>query len=311
MNKKDAALFKVLANELAEINKNKIPLPGINNSNSRDVFIKQIVDSVRRVDYIYRIRSRGISSNRCDPLNSSFDPIRAAILKYRRNNIDEAIWLIFLSTHFGKHLQHGWLLMRDLYSGLDNNNIWTWERICANTPDFVNWFNGNYGRLRGAFGNHRKYESIRPGTNRNLIVVISSYIDWVGPNISHASLIEDVEEQCDSDPYKMFSYLYGSLTKVVSFGRTARFDFLTMLGKTDILNVIPASPYLRGATGPLTGAKLLLSGRKTASTKVSKLEEMLGVINDELSIGRMGMQVLEDSLCNWQKNPMAYGRFRG
>jgi len=311
LNSNDEILYNILADELAGINDGITHLLGINNINSRNAFIRQIIDSMRRIEYIDRIKERDISADRCDPTNAHFDPIRAAILKKREGNIDEAIWLIFLSTHFGKHLRYGWLRTRDLYSGLEENNIWSWDRICKNQSDFADWFNINYASIRGAFGNHRKYESIRPDTRRNLIAVISSYIGWVGENNSHTDIVNNATEKCESDPKLMFLYLYNSLSNVVSFGRTARFDYLTMLGKTSMFDIVPGSPYLKGSTGPLKGACLLLTGNRESNIEIATLEEMLHAINNNLSIGAMGMQVLEDSLCNWQKTPSAYMRFRG
>ena len=289
MNSKCKTLYDNLANELAKINDDITPLPGINRTDYRNTFIRQIIDSVRRIEFIYRIKERDISADRCDPTNEHFDPIRAAILKKRENNIDEAIWLIFLSIHFGKHLSHGWLMTRDLYSGLEENNTWSWDRVCKNKSDFDDWFKAHYASIRGAFGNHRKYESIRPDAQRNLNKIVSSYINWVGENHSHIDLINNAPEQCQADPKFMFQYLYNSLSDVMSFGRTARFDFLTMLGKTDMFNIIPGSVFLKGATGPLKGAKLLLTGNRDADIDTATLENILDAINNKLSIGIMGM----------------------
>jgi len=219
--------------------------------------------------------------------------------------------LIFLLTHFGKHLKYGWTRMSDFYSGLEVDNTWSWVRTCNNKSEFDYWFNNNYQLIRGGFGNHRKYMSIRPNSNMNVIDVISSYIEWVGTNNSHADLINNVTKLCVSNSTEMFHYFYNSLNSVVSFGRTGRFDFLTMLAKTGVVDIVPGYAYLKGATGPLTGAKLLLTGNRASSINISALEGSLSSINDRLSIGIMGMQVLEDSLCNWDKSPNIYFRFRG
>lgn len=311
MNSKDKFLYNTLTCELANINNHITPLVGINNVNSRNTFIRQIIDSVRRIDYIERIKTRDTNANTCDPYNEYFDPIRAAIHKKRENNSDEAIWLIFLSTHFGKHRRHGWLRMRDLYGGLEENNTWSWDRVCSNQSDFSDWFNANYTSIRGAFSNHRKYESIRPNAQRNLIRIISSYISWVGASNSHEDKINTAASECNSDPNLMFHYLYNSLSSVISFGRTARFDFLTMLAKTNMVDIIPGSAYIKGSTGPLKGTNLLFTGNRISRLGIPELEERLNMINENLSIGVMGMQVLEDSLCNWQKTPNTYTRFRG
>ena len=69
------------------------------------------------------------------------------------------------------------------------------------------------------------------------------------------------------------------------FGRTARFDYLTMLAKLGLANIAPGSPYLIGATGPLKGARLLFGFSGPPSrldTLTTKLGSHLG-----LAIGRV------------------------
>jgi hypothetical protein len=44
--------------------------------------------------------------------------------------------------------------------------------------------------------------------------------------------------------------LYSGLNAVISFGRTAKFDYLTMLKKTGLLEAEPGHAFLNGATGP-------------------------------------------------------------
>jgi len=59
-------------------------------------------DARSLVDERYQARVE-MSPNRANPDSDLFDPERAAILHARSGNYDEAIWLIFLSIHFGKH----------------------------------------------------------------------------------------------------------------------------------------------------------------------------------------------------------------
>ena len=61
---------------------------------------------------------------------------------------------------------------------------------------------------------------------------------------------------------------------------------------------------MAGATGPKRGGELLFGTQKDAAT----LDRWLVELNTELDVG---MQVLEDSLCNWQKSPHRFVRFRG
>jgi hypothetical protein len=94
----------------------------------------------------------------------------------------------------------------------------------------------------------------------------------------------------------------------VGFGRLAKFDFLTMLGKLGIAPIEPGSAYLSGATGPLSGARLLFGGNADAKLNARELDVRLVRLDNYLNVG---MQVLEDSLCNWQKSPRKFISFRG
>ena len=121
-------------------------------------------------------------------------------------------------------------------------------------------------------------------------------------------LVNEALEKSGRDSKKTFDYLYESMAAVKRFGRTARFDFLTMVGKLTLANIEPRTTYMEGATGPFAGGCLLFSGSNTRRFERPVLEELLVELGTELSVG---MQVLEDALCNWQKEPGRFRRFRG
>ena len=129
-----------------------------------------------------------------------------------------------------------------------------------------------------------------------------------GPPRTHQDLIEDAHREARGDPRRAFDHLYRSMQAVRRFGRTARFDYLTMVGKLGLAQIEPGSAYIQGSTGPVVGARLLFAGRKDADLSASDLDEWLVELDIELEVG---MQVLEDALCNWQKSPMRFQRFRG
>jgi hypothetical protein len=68
---------------------------------------------------------------------------------------------------------------------------------------------------------------------------------------------------------------------------------------------------MQGATGPLSGARLLFGGKITAKLGWSDLDAWLVELEADLDVGIHGMQVLEDALCNWQKSPKRFKPFRG
>ena len=283
-------------------------LPGINNSQNEDCFILQIIDSVRRIRYVKLISKTVHSPMISNPNNPAFDPLKAAIWHRNQGNINEAFWLVFLATHFGRNSRTKWNLVKDVYSGLTNNVVWNWENICLNTNAFLEWLDANQDVLksRGKVGNHRKYQSLgaynRSGTGN----AITSYINWIGANHEHQELIDIALQANENDSKRTFRYLYYSMNSVMSFGRMAKFDFLTMVGKLGLIDIEPDSTYMTGATGPVIGARLLFGRNVNNNT----FEEWFAELEEHLGL-EFGMQVLEDAVCNWQKNPALYIHFGG
>ena len=224
----------------------------------------------------------------------------------RAGRLDEAFWLIFLATHFGKHPTHGWRRLRDVYSGLGAGN-WSWERTSADPDAFRSWLRDSGDRIGGAFGNHRKYASLRTDSAQGTAAVVQSYIDWVGPARSHGMLVANLVRAGGNDPHSIFDHFYHSMN-VTQFGRLGKFDFLALVGQLDLAPISPGSAYLKGATGPLMGARLLFGGDRNARFRASMLDDWLRILEATLEVG---MQVMENSLCNWQKSPGHFIHFRG
>lgn len=287
----------------------QVDAPGLEDPAAISSLARQLIESRRRIEFVAIVDSRSIAQQRADPASSAFDPIRAAILFKRQGDIDEAAWLVFLSTHFGHHLKDHWTLVRDVYGGL-SKEIWTWHRVSTDVAAFRLWLDVNQGTLRGGdgvkrrFGNHRKYTSLDAWKSNATGDAVSSYVSWVTSFGSHSAMFQTALDQAEGDGTLAFDELYGSMSAVASFGRIGRFDYLTMIGKTRIAPISPRGPYLSGSTGPLQGAKLLFGGGKSTS-----VYESLGILLGN----RIGydMQMIEDAICNWQKSPLEFIPFRG
>ncbi len=282
-------------------------LLGADTDATRRSLAEQIVDSVRRVDFVRVVRERGVSSVRADPDSGCFDPIRAAIYHNRIGDVDEAAWLVFLSTHFGKHGRSGWSLPLAVYRGGGAGERWTWARTSQRPEDFRAWLHDNQGRLRGigAFGNHRKYVSLDAKKPVGTGAAVSSYVRWIKSAGDHRTKFTEVRQATTPFSEAMFfDRLYNSLGAVTSFGRMAKFDYLTMIGKTGILAIEPGKAYLTDATGPLNGARLLFGRNASAHTLEDYLVDLAALLG-------VGQQVMEDSICNWQKSPVRYRAFKG
>jgi hypothetical protein len=286
----------------------KRPLPGIADEIPSSVLVEQILESIHRIKFVQVMSHRDVSERRADPNDELFDPLKSAILHQRRGEIEEAYWLVFLFVHFGKNPKGGWRFAREVYGRLGEGERWDWANTIADPAGFRVWLQDHQAQLKrpgvpGGFGNHRKYESLNGDAPTGTGAAVESYVAWVNPPRSHQDLVRQALEDAHGDPKDGFERLYQSMEAVTRFGRTARFDYLTMLGKLGLAAIEPGSTYMQGATGPVKGATRLF-GVGT----ISELDEWLVELDVVLKVG---MQVLEDALCNWQKSPEEFIPFRG
>ena len=306
----DRALAHQLDHKLNIIHHTTHNLPGIQPLERRNTFLAQVVESIRRVRYVGVISERDVSERRADPSDDLFDPLKAAILFQRQGELDEAFWMVFLFVHFGKHSRSGWQYIRQVYGCLgDVQHRWDWNTTSADPKAFREWLDIHQDQIRvpgipGGFGNHRKYQSLDAYSDVGTGAAFETYVQWIGPPRTHIELIEQALDRRNQSPRDTFRYLYVSMNCVASFGRMARFDYLAMLGKLGLAAIEPDATYMQGSTGPLVGARMLFGlqfGAAQLDQKLIELEAQLGV----------GMQVIEDALCNWQKSPDVFVPFRG
>ena len=304
---RDFLLERDLINKLATFQQ-IIPLPGIAGLPERERKKKQKDKRKRRVQYVTMIRNKSNSPTCVDPTIGGFNPIKAASYLNANGNQEEACWLIFLTTHFSRNKFSGWQLVQDVY-GMRGNGVFDWHQACQSPQALGQWIDQNEHILKargGNFGNHRKYQSLSANhTGRT----ISSYINWIGPANLHSIKFAQLEPN-EHNPKVRFRAFYNSMVQVYGFGRTGVFDYLTMMGKLQLIDVEPDSVYMTGATGPYTGGQLLFTGSSASTISRGQLDQMLTALDDHLGIS-FGMQVLEDALCNWQKQPAQYAYFNG
>lgn len=294
-----------IIDKLEEHSLNRVFLPGVADEKARTTLSWQVVASIRRQDYTRLRINREISKNRLDPSHNWFDPELAAVLLSRSGNTDEAIWLIFLASHFGKHQKHGWERLKFVYCG--DGTKWTWERTSKNLNEFKVWLDRVGHDVPGAFSNHRKYESLGAYNNAGTGTVVGSFIDFVGAGNTPSSKFSALTREGGNDPHSIFDHFYSEFS-VKRFGRLGRFDFLSLVGRLNLAPIEPGIAYLAGATGPKKGAMLLYTGDTDGTELVDILESNLKLLGNDLGVG---MQVMEDSLCNWQKSPQQFVNFLG
>lgn len=285
-------------------------LPGIADPAYREGLIDQIIDSEQRVVYFERLRVRSLDPAAIDPRTSAFDPLRAAVIHANNGSYDEAVWLVFLFVHFGRHRVAGWRYVRDIYGRLGDGGLWDWPSISSDPIGFRYWLDAHQLDLVAApgprgFSNHRKYESLNAWEATGTGAAVESYVHWVlSGGGDHAVFFAQFDFLAPAD---RFDALYRSMSAVTRFGRIARFDYLTTLLKLGLVELDVPHSYLVGATGPLRGAQLLLRGQiGEGSARV--LQDELRVLS---AVTGIRGDVLEDAVCNWQKSPDTYQRFSG
>lgn len=311
MRPREAQFHQQLLQGLQDCHQREVPLPGVQDPIRRDVYLRQLIDSIRRVRFVSVIASRDIHPDRADGLKPMFDPIRAALLHYRAGNFDEACWLAFLFVHFGRHPLSGYRYTREFHSALGQLAPWTFNAVMADIPGMRNWLDQNEQHLRRGnsrgFGNHRKYLSLSGSKKNGTGDAFETYVRWVRAHGNHANLFATALQGSGNSPEEAFEWLYRSMQSVASYGRIGRFDYLTMLQKLGFANIRPGRPYLDASTkGPNQGARLLLEDGRPLP--FAELERRVQVIGRYLDVG---MQEMEDSLCNWGKNPGVYKYFKG
>lgn len=311
MRPRETELWQQMSDGLQNCHQNAFPLPGVRNDVQRDVYLQQLVDSIRRVQFVRVIAGRPIDPRRADGLSPMFDPIRAAVLNRRQGQFDEACWLAFLFVHFGRHPVSKYRYVREFYSALGQRPAWSFSAVANDIAGMRAWLDANEDYLRRGsnrgFGNHRKYLSLSGSKSNATGHAFETYVRWVRAYGDHEGLFAIAAHHAEGSPAKAFEWLYQSMRSVASYGRIGRFDYLTMLQKLGLAGIRPGRAYLDASTrGPNKGAKLLLE--RTQPLTTSELERRVGIVGDYLGVG---MQEMEDSLCNWGKKPGVYKYFKG
>ena len=292
-----------LAKELGAA-KTALGLKGLPDQATIDTLALQFVASLRREDYYRLVQAKAVGADRADPNGTFFDPERAVAHHMQQGNVDEAGWLIFLMTHFARPLS-GWQRLKDVYGRLGAGR-WDWATVSADPNAFYAWLGANWQAIGGAFGNHRKYESLNPAASRPMRRAVADYLAWIG-QAGHAAFFANAVRAAGNDPHTIFDHLYRSLV-IRSFGRLAKFDYLSLVSRYGLAPIEAGSAYLDGATGPGRGARLIIDGSATSSTSNAAAQRKLDALDGTLKVG---MAVMEDALCNWQKSPKKFIHYLG
>jgi len=263
----------------------------VNRILARQGAVPPLEEKERFVEALLRaVRQREVVSKHWSRITGHDDIIALIHDGQASGDMDEAIWRCFLAAHFGRPSARGDNQIQSasrFLCAFRKAPFWMWTRISKHPEALHEWLfecADDLETLR--YGRHRKYESQKP---EFISSVIESFVSLANEYRSPMGLIT-VNEGESSDE---FDVLYRRLRPLKQFGRTGRFDFLILLLDLGLISAEPRSCYLRGATGPLKGAKKLWGKRSP-----KELDEMAAELSERLDVSPI---VMEDALCNWQK----------
>lgn len=258
----------------------------------------QMIDSISRVNIfkIYLERARKAESETLSYFHTS-NPFTLA--QRSSLTLETRVWHSYVATYFGKSNSSKWNLFYKA-TFRDDNSLITLEYILGNKDEYFNYLRSLNFFGNGNFSNHRKYTKKSLDGEKG---VLSSF-NFVLDNI-HLYVTGTIVP---------FDEVYRSARSIPNFGRMAAFDFTCNLCKCGLNVEEPESMYQTHSTGPLKALNdiLILSGVDNApkSLQVSLGDELLKWFKTNSDIYMLA-QVLEDTICNWQKSPKSHIRFFG
>src|SRR2546426_12391672 len=135
------------------------PLPGLQSRESLERFVRHLMRSQAKL----RVQRGRHFKGSTDPSERDFHPLRTIVRYFDAGNRDEAIWLAFLTIHYGQDVPQS---VRLFYGKLGRGR-WDWETLRQNPDAMRNWMRQNRSLLkRLRFGNHRKRRINNPDHER-------------------------------------------------------------------------------------------------------------------------------------------------
>lgn len=261
-----------------------------------NILARQSYDSIRRIEIYktYKVRAE----NAFNEDRTFFDTSNPFVLAQRPDlNIQNKIWVLYLATYFGKSEDSGWELFNR--SSFRLNELILLDEIFQDREKYFDYLKSFDFFANTKFSNHRKYTKKALIGNKGLLQSMDYILDNIG-------------EFCNDEKFD-FHDVYKMAGKIPNFGRLASFDFTSTLVKCGLNVGEPKSMYANHSTGPLFALRLLL--KLTNSSVSEKAQKDLSIslvewFDDHSDIFMVG-QVLEDAICNWQKNTKKYILYKG
>ena len=266
-------------------------------SDKLHILARQTFDSIRRIQIydIYRQRAQhAVQANETFIHTSNpFVLAQRSDLSPRNN-----LWIIYLATYFGKSNKSQWELFNRASFRPDKSLI-EFDQIQTDLDGYFNYLL-SFDFFEGcSYSNHRKYTAKKLKDDKGLFRSIEY-------------LINNIRNYCPDNEIE-FHEMYVRSQKIPNFGRLGGFDFTSTLVKCRLNVKEPKSMYANHSTGPLQGLRLLLKLTNNQTSKASQIQLSMDLVDWFFTNSKIFMigQVLEDAICNWQKNTSTYIRYTG
>jgi len=262
-----------------------------------NILARQTHDSIRRIDIYesYKKRAFKAVNEKQNFIDTSIPFVLAQRADLSQIN---KVWVLYIATYFGKSSISKWeLFNRATFD--KKRSIMLFENIQKDLSKYINYLS-SFNFFDGCtYSNHRKFTAKRLTGEKGVFGSMEYFVK----NIDQYS----VENKMD------FHTMYKLAEKIPNFGRLAAFDFSSSLVKCGLNIEEPQSMYAEHSTGPLDAIDLLvrLTNQKYSRNDKFKLcSDLMRWFQENSNIFMIG-QVLEDALCNWNKNTSKYIKYRG
>lgn len=262
-----------------------------------NILARQTNDSIRRIEIYdtYKKRATQATNKKLDFNHTSIPFVLAQRPDLSHIN---KLWILYTATYFGRSNKSKWELFKRA-TFRTNGSIMLFEDI-EKTPEKYFKYLSSFDFFDGcSYSNHRKFTAKRLTGDKGVF----QSMEYLVKNSNQYS----VEKKMD------FHSMYKLAQKIPNFGRLAAFDFSSTLVKCGLNIEEPQSMYAENSTGPLDGLGLLLRVTKNDSSYNAKIKLSSDLMNWFIENTRIFMtgQVLEDAICNWQKNTSSFVRYSG
>tara|TARA_R110002051_G_scaffold259691_1_gene319485 strand:+ start:52 stop:921 length:870 start_codon:yes stop_codon:yes gene_type:complete len=282
---------KLWTNAIKELLDSKI------DSNILNILAKQTSDSIRRIEIYEAYNKRAIQA--VEVKQEFWHTSNPFVLAQRSDlSLHNRLWIIYVATYFGKSNKSKWILF-DRATFNKKKSILLFDEIKLDLNKYFKYLSSFDFFENCNYSNHRKF------TPKNLLENngVFKSMEYFANNIDKYSSVEKMD----------FHTMYKLSQKIPNFGRLAGFDFSSSLVKCGFNIEEPKSMYAEHSTGPLDAIGLILKLTKNSASTTSRKKlctDLMQWFLDNSNIFMVG-QVLEDSICNWQKNTVNYIRYSG